>query len=164
MKYRYVIVGLLPNPLQQQVAKLQQRYEFKKQPLPPHITIIPPFQLPGFQTHASILQKVRFAPVEVVVGGAAAFRRTDANIVYLQVASPGIRMIIDDCKDAIPILAKVVPKIILLHITIAKGVPDVDLDRVLRELKEEQRRATFTLEKLTLFAGELGQAGWNEVQ
>jgi 2'-5' RNA ligase len=164
MKYRYVIVGLLPDQMQKQIAELQQRYEFRKQTLPPHITIIPPFQLPGFQTRASILQKVKFSPVQVVVGHVAAFRRPDANIVYLQVASPGILMVIDICKDAIPALTQVVPRRIQLHITIAKGVPDADLDRILSELKEEQHRDTFTLEKLTLFAGELGQAGWNEVQ
>jgi 2'-5' RNA ligase len=106
------------------------------------------------------MQQVSFQPVLVEYGGFGVFKKPNANVAYLKVTSPSLEQVIQLFRNTLTDLQPVIPKKVSLHITIAKGIPDNDIDRVLLELQSERCKGDFALDKLTLYVGRIDQAGW----
>ncbi len=164
MIYNYLIVGLVPEPLKSRIAMMQTRWQFRKQSLLPHITIVPPFNLPGFSTQASILNKAH-APLNarVKIQGYSSFRNRDENVACLKINSPDLQRLLEGLTIDLPQLSEPLKREkIVFHISIARGIPDDELTRVMEELQAEPFEETFTLDKLTIYQREIGKK-WYEI-
>ncbi len=90
------------------------------------------------------------------------FPHKDQNVVCLKVQSPELGTLLQRLKDEIPELNQFLHKQIVFHVSIARGVPDADLQRVVAELTTAQHQSTFAITKLTVYQREIGKS-WYEM-
>lgn len=148
---RHLLNALVPEPLAAQLAKLRKAHDvFTRQWLPPHVTIIPPFDAFLTQPERRALQSVP-APFTVTLGEWGTFVRATTSVLYLRAESEALPAVREDIAQRVPTVAPFVPTESDFHVTIVSRVPNDQLDEVRAAVGREAVSGSFTIDRLTLF-------------
>ncbi|MFA6042447.1 MAG: 2'-5' RNA ligase family protein, partial [Patescibacteria group bacterium] len=127
-------------------------------------TIVPPFQVPGFSTKASVLNQAgSLLEARIKIQGYSSFQNQKENVACLKIFSPDLEELLRVLKEDLSQLREPLErKKIVFHISIARGIPNPELERVMTELQTEPFQETFILDKLTIYQREIGKS-WYEI-
>ena len=168
---RFLIVAKLPEPLAGRVEEEIQRYDrWSKRHLPPHMTIIPPFDtvLPK-QTINEIIQFRCELPISF--HGWGFFNNPNDNVAFLHPGRKECERVRQEILTAIPSLNPFarsrepdaendVPN---YHITIAWKIPDADRSSRDSILLQAPLEGSCTISHLTMYRWNDGDNYWQEV-
>lgn len=148
---RHTIVALVPEPFGSRLAALRHRYDvFTRQWLPPHITIIPPFELFLSRAEVEAVRDFR-SETSATFDGWGVFRRSETSVLHLKLRDHKFFEIRDQLVQALPQLAPFKPDEIEAHVTAVSRIPNEQLADVESVVTSEQIEGTFTVDRLMLY-------------
>ncbi len=163
METKYVIVFLLPEILTKRILALRKNFQPNADPsLPPHITIIRPFNL-GAEQQAALQEIARLEVVNSAVkyGGANTFMSGDQeNVVYLGCEGKTLQTAQDAVCRVLPKLSPFQDETSTFHITVARNVLGESLDQLLTELTTSDFKGNFIPRQLSVYCKNSGDRGW----
>ncbi|MBI5405389.1 MAG: 2'-5' RNA ligase family protein [Candidatus Kerfeldbacteria bacterium] len=150
---RYTLVALVPEPHAAKLAALRKQHDvFTRQWLPPHITILPPFEYPLTRDE---IATIREFPVNVTASfdGWGAYHRAVSSVLYLKTSSadPSFSDVIDNILRTMPQLEKFRPQDFGAHVTVVSRIPNDQFDAVEAQVATEEISGTFTIDRLMLY-------------
>jgi len=149
---KYVIVGLVPDPLARILKTLRRKFNIGSiPPLPPHITIISPFYLPDADGNLSAIQKQTFEPIQVDYGEMKVFPDNGSNVVYLKCEGLGLNQIRQKIVGMIPGLDKSGNANPEFHITIARNIFGQKFLDLKAEIGKLKLRGIFPLNRVRVY-------------
>lgn len=148
---RHYIVALVPEPLATQIASLRKQYDtFTRQWLPPHVTIVPPFEL--FLTSQEIDWLRNFSvQCAATLDQLGAYRRTQSDVLFYQLLNHSFGQVRRDLLQALPRLAPLVEPDPTYHVTVVSRIPHERFDEIEQQVKQHAVQGTFTVERLMLY-------------
>lgn len=143
----YLLLLKVPEKVCDYVAQLQDRFDFKKRFLEPHITLVPPFKLRGDLNEKlllSELEKVGFNPFKQVIDGIDFFEGKN-NVIFLDVVMNNylmklylsIRNILEPVSQRAYGKGPLFRSTYKPHITVAKRLSDQKFLKAKSELLDE---------------------------
>jgi 2'-5' RNA ligase len=120
--------------------------------------------VPGFSTKASVLNQAgSLLEARIKIQGYSSFQNQKENVACLKIFSPDLEELLRVLKEDLSQLREPLErKKIVFHISIARGIPNPELERVMTELQTEPFQETFILDKLTIYQREIGKS-WYEI-
>jgi hypothetical protein len=157
---RYVIVALVPEPLRLTMADLRRRHDlFTRQWLPPHVTVVPPFDEPLTRDE----QQAITVKVEVALSGWGLFRRDRTSVIYQQLPVKSFDAVRAEVVRLAPRLATFTPSDSEYHVTVVSRIPNEQFDEVWKTVTAQPVTGSFTIDRLTLYEWDFELRRWIEV-
>lgn len=150
---RYTLAALVPEPFAVQLAAMRKQHDiFTRQWLPPHITILPPFEYPLSRDE---IATIREFPVNVTAtfDGWGAYRRALTSVLYLKTtsANPSFTDVVENVLRTMPQLEMYRPKDFGAHVTVVSRIPNDMFDQVEATVTKETVTGSFTVDRLMLY-------------
>lgn len=169
MRQRYIIVAVLPEPWAKEFDSLRRKYDrWSKQWLPPHVTIIPPFEVAGNEDR---LRSIESLTVDLAIEfqGWGHFTHANANVIWHNPGQPRPSDVRKLILREQPWLEQVHPSLDPyplfsekphFHITVASHVPDHNCDAIWTEIKNIDLEGSFVIPRLTVFQWDAQHRRW----
>lgn len=160
---RHIIVALIPKPLADELAQLRRQYDtFTRQWLPPHITIVPPFEQFLSSDEKAFIHTYR-CNVPVTLGEWGAYPRQYNTVLFLKVADRAFDRVRQDIVHSIPKLKPYVPTDPRYHMTVVNRIPNDQFESLSLEVKKHSVNGSFTIDHLTLYEWDDMVRRWIEI-
>ncbi len=160
---RYIVTALLPEPLRGKLAALRRHHDrFTRQWLPPHITIIPPFETILSRDE---MQAIQTMPVDVKAsfGGWGSFRRDTTSVLFLKIVNDVFGELRTKLLSTLPGLAPYASTDTTFHVTVVSRIPNELFDEVSSVVTKQEIAGDFTVDRLTLYEWDDEYRRWIEV-
>lgn len=160
---RYTISALIPEPWASEFLGWRKEYDrWSNSWLPPHITIIPPFQA---AVPPSILAEIERTPLTIPVsfGKWGSYDRPNSHVIWVDPGQEGPKAARKQLLDAYPEFQKYLRDPAdgeRYHVTIVNRVPDSDFTRIFSELQQKKVEGTFEIPQLTVFVWDRLTSRW----
>jgi 2'-5' RNA ligase len=148
---RYTIATLVPEPYASQLGAMRKEYDvFTRQWLPPHVTIIPPFELDLSRDEIATLREF---PVNVsaTFDGWSDFRRSTTSVLVLMLRDHKFRDLLENILRTLPKLEPFRPQEFEGHVTVVSRIPNERFDEVATVVTKDAVEGSFTVNKLMLY-------------
>lgn len=160
---RSVIVALVPEPLRTMLADLRRQYDtFTRQWLPPHITVVPPFDEP--LTHDE-QQGIKTMPVhvEAALSGWGSFRRDRTSVIFQHLPTKSFDAARAEIVRLAPQLTTFTPADSEYHVTVVSRIPNEQFDEVWKTVTAQPVTGSFMVDRLTVYEWDFDLRRWIEV-
>lgn len=148
---RHTIAALVPEPLASELAALRRQYDtFTRQWLPPHVKIVPPFQLFLSRDEKAFIRTYKCS-VPATLNEWGAYPRQYDTVLFLKVADHAFDRVREDVVHAIPKLQPLVPTDPRYHVTVVNRIPNDQFEALSAEVKKHSVNGSFTIDHLDLF-------------
>jgi len=158
---RYVINALIPDPLAEPLDMMRKRLDrWSTQWLPPHITIIPPFNadLTDGQRHQIVSHPF---PFELSLTSVGRFRHSRTGVVWYGVEAPDLKIRIEELFQTMPWLKPFADQRPgQTHITVASRVPHHEMNYVETAAAAAHLTGNAAVERLSLFRWDEAAHRW----
>jgi len=151
MTPRYTIAALVPEPFASQLAAMRRKYDiYTRQWLPPHITILPPFE---YDLTRDDIDIIREFPVNVsaTFDGWAAFRRSLTSVLFLKLRDHAFPELLEGVLRTLPQLGQFRPRDFDGHVTVVSRIPNDAFSQVESTVSKESVEGTFSVDRLMLY-------------
>lgn len=160
---RYTIVALVPEPYATELNRMRKQYDtFCRQWLPPHVTIVPPFDLALTREEKSRLKQLSI-PTKAVFDGWGEFRRKFTSVLFQKLPDHTF----DDMKvaiyDAVPALPKTPVEDASYHVTVVSRIPNEAYEPLMTEVTSQDITGEFSVDHVTLYQWDDTVRRWLEV-
>lgn len=167
---RYTIIAKIPEPWATQLNDLRKQFDrWSRQWLPPHITIIPPFEtdLPVSSLRAVSDLEI---PIDINFKGWGSYRHPGFNVIWLDPGTDSPAKAQTRMLNQLPMFRDYLvnpryapPGDRKFHITIASRVPDAELENTWSELSKIEVTGTLTIPGMKAYAWDAQLRRWLEV-
>jgi 2'-5' RNA ligase len=160
---RYTVSALVPDPLAFKISALRRQLDtFTRQWLPPHITIVPPFELDLTREE---IQAVKSLPVDVTVAleGWGEFRRDRTSVIFQKLPATSFDAVRSATALGVPRLAVFIPQDSEYHVTIVSRIPNEVFDEVQAKVTAKALTGSFTVNHVTVYEWDDELRRWIEV-
>lgn len=160
---RYVVAALVPEPLRTKLADLRHQYDrYTRQWLPPHITIIPPFDEPLTRDQQQAIKNIP-VNVEAALSGWGSFRRDRTSVIYQLLPAKSFDAVRAEVVRLAPQLTTFTPADSEYHVTVVSRIPNEQFDEVWKTVTAQPLTGSFTVDRLTLYEWDFELRRWIEV-
>jgi 2'-5' RNA ligase len=160
---RFVIVALVPEPYQEQLGAMRKQYDiFCRQWLPPHVTIVPPFDLDLTRDEKTRLKQIS-VPTTSSFEGWGAYQRKFTSVLFQKLTDHSF----DDLKiavyDAVPMLPPQPVDDPTYHVTVVSRIPNEQFEPLQAEVSKNEVKGSFTVDTVTVYSWDDNVRQWLEV-
>lgn len=162
---RYVIVALVPEPFAQPLADLRRKYDsYCRQWLPPHFTIVPPFELFLSRSDQQAIKDYR-GSARVELKSWDAYRRMTTSVLYASSNAPELEAMRQELLNAVPALKPFSADVPGYHVTVVNRIPNDQFEEVRKRVVDERPdvQGSFTIDRFTLYEWDHELHHWIEV-
>lgn len=160
---RYTITALVPEPLHTTLADLRRQHDrFTRQWLPPHITLIPPFDYYFSREQLAALKSI---PVNVTaeLTGWGSFRRDQTSVIFQQLTAGSFDAVRTALGQTISDLIPLTPTDSEYHVTVVSRIPNELFDQVQQSVTANRVSGSFTVDRVHVFEWDDDLRRWIEV-
>lgn len=160
---RHIITALVPEPLATSLAAMRRKFDvFTRQWLPPHVTVVPPFESDLFQEEIRAMQAL---PVDVTatLEGWGEFRRDQTSVIFQKLPATSFDAVRAAAAQAVPRLASSIPHDSEYHVTVASRIPNEVFDEVKAAVTANRISGNFTIAHLTVYEWDFDLRRWIEI-
>ncbi len=154
---QYLLLIKVPDDVQKEVSLIQEKYDFKKTKLEPHITLLPPFTSRISENDLlARLRSITFQPFDIFIDGIGFFESN--RVVYLAAnESPELQrlyhLLIDELIEDIDKVGSGILNCDQLdvHVTITKHLNPERFNQVFDDLRTYDYRYSFPVSEFWLY-------------
>lgn len=160
---RYIVVALVPQPFRDTIAQLRREHDsFTRQWLPPHITVIPPFNFPLTRQEINAIRSLKLSETPTF-DGYGEIRRPETSILLLELKDHGFQRMQDAVTTAVPALQEFVEQHPHPHVTVVSRIPNDRFEEVQSKATATDIDGSFSIKQLTLYQWDDEVRRWIEV-
>lgn len=148
---RHVIVFPVPEPFASRLEAMRKQYDtFTRQWLPPHITVIPPFE--HFITQQEI-DAIRVLRVDVVAtfAGWGSFQRSRTSVLFLKLDEHTVDAAREQLLQSAPTFRSFADGNSHSHVTVVSRIPNEQFEDVAKVVTAETVEGTFAVDRFMLY-------------
>lgn len=160
---RYTIIALVPEPYAAQLASMRRQYDtFCRQWLPPHATIIPPFDMFLSRADKQLIRELRVS-CNPSFGGLDAIVRKYTSVLFYSLPKGCLTPLRTAIYGAVPNLPVPEHNDDSFHVTVASRIPNELLEPLKSEVGKQKVEGSFTLDRATLYSWDDDVRQWIEI-
>lgn len=160
---RYTIAALVPEPYATQLAALRRKHDtFCRQWLPPHVTLVPPFDMFLSRTDKELIREIR-ASCTAAYEGLGSIVRKYTSVLFYKFPDHSFDPLRTAIYAAVPTLPVPEHQDSSYHVTVASRIPNELLEPLQLEVGKHPVEGSCTVDRATLYAWDDYVRQWIEV-
>ncbi|MFH0829325.1 MAG: 2'-5' RNA ligase family protein [Candidatus Kerfeldbacteria bacterium] len=160
---RFTIVALVPEPFASQFAAMRRQYDtFCRQWLPPHVTLVPPFDMFLSRADKQVICELSVQCTASFIGLDAIIRKY-TSVLFYKLPDKSFDELRKAIYDAVPTLPAPERDDSSYHVTVASRIPNELLESLKKEVEKHEVKGSFTVDRATLYSWDDYVRQWIEV-
>jgi 2'-5' RNA ligase len=149
--HRYTIASLVPDPIGKTIAELRRQYDvFTRQWLPPHVTLVPPFERYLTRGEISSINQLR-VDVTADLGRLDAISRDQTSVLFYQLPDGSFDEARQQLLSVVPNLKPYARTDQHYHVTVVNRVPNDQLEAVKQQVGQHSVSGSFHVDRVMLY-------------
>ncbi len=160
---RYTIDALVPEPYAAQLAALRRQYDtFCRQWLPPHVTLVPPFDMFLSRADKQLIRELRVS-CDMTLGGLDAIVRKFTSVLCYSLPDGCLSPLRTAIYEVVPNLPVPEHRDDSFRVTVASRIPNDLLEPLKNEVGKQKVEGSFTIDRATLYSWDDDVRQWIEI-